>query len=582
MRRIVFLWMIAFCLFQPLPSLAQAPAAPKAPTPPQGPSEDPLGRGTPRGAVLGFIKAAQEQESERAVQYLDARQGSKLTQELARQLKVVLDSGLSAVDIDVLSAKPEGDLSDGLPPNQEHLGVVKAGSARLDILLNRVQRGETPPIWLFSAETLRSIPQIYEEIRPPWIEDLMWRPLREIRLLRYPLWEWLALLIAIPFVIGAARLLSSALLLVLRPAVYRLTGERDDRRLAAIAGPIRLLALAVAIISGASLLGLPLLARYFWSRVAGVLIILAVTWLALRVITVVADLGTLHLHRINRMDQIALARLLRRLSVVTAITLAALALLYLANVNLTAALTGLGIGGIALAFAAQKTLENLLGGILIISDRPVHVGDFCRVGDYLGTVEDIGLRSTRIRTLHRTLVSVPNGQMAAVSVENFAVRDKIWFHHTIGVRYETSADQLRYLLAEVREMLYAHPRVESETAWVRFVRFGASSFDLEIFAYVLTGDYATFLEIQEDLLLRCMDIIEGSGTRIAMPSQTSYVARDSGLDAEKSQAAIARVQRWRQDRELPFPNFAPERIAAMQNSLEYPVAESALRGSAPK
>jgi MscS family membrane protein len=577
MRRIAFLWMIVLCLFQAVPAPAQAPAAPKASTPPQTPSEDPLGRSTPRGTVIGFIKAAQDQDYERAVQYLDARQGSKVAQGLARQLKVILDRGLSAVDMDVLSAKPEGNLEDGLPPNQERLGAAKAGSERLDILLNRVQRGDGPPIWLFSAETLRGIPQIYEEVRPPWIEENIWPPLREIRFLHFPLWEWLALLLAIPCVIGAARLLSFLLLALLRRAVLRLTGEQDDRHLQTIAGPIRLLALAAAIISGASLIGLPLLARYFWSRVAGVLIILAVTWLALRVIDVVAELATLHLRRINRTDQIALAHLLRRLSAVTAIILAALALLYLANVNLTAALAGLGIGGIAIAFAAQKTLENLLGGILIVSDRPVHVGDFCRVGDFQGTVEDIGLRSTRIRTNNRTLVSVPNGQMAALSVENFAVRDKIWFHHTIGVRYETSADQLRYLLAEVRGMLYAHPRIESDSAWVRLVRFGASSLDLEVFAYVLTSDYTTYLGIQEDLLLRCMDIIEASGTRIAMPSQTAYAAQDPGLDPERSKAAIARVQRWRQDRELPFPDFAPERIAEMKDGLEYPVAESALR-----
>jgi MscS family membrane protein len=328
---------------------------------------------------------------------------------------------------------------------------------------------------------------------------------------------------------------------------------------------------------GSSLIGLPLLARYFWTRVASVLIIIAVTWLALRVIGIVADLATLRLQRIGRTDQIALARLLRRLSAVTAVTVAALALLYLANVNLTAALAGLGIGGIAIAFAAQKTLENLFGGILIISDQPVHVGDFCRVGEYMGTVEDIGLRSTRIRTLDRTLVSVPNGQMAASNVENFGAREKVWFHPTIGVRYETTADQLRFLLAEMRRLLYSHPRVEAESARVRLVRFGNSSLDIEIFAYVLTGDYATFLEIQEDLLLRIMELIEASGTSVAFPSHTTYFARDSGLDAAKSQSAAETVERWRRERELPFPNFAPERISKMRNSIEYPAPESALR-----
>jgi MscS family membrane protein len=581
MRNLGILCLIVVCLCLALPAFAQAPASPQGPTSASSQSEDPLGRSTPRGTVLGFIKAAQAQDFERAVQYLDTRQSPKLAQEVARQLKVVLDRGLSAVDVDVLSAKPDGNLEEGLPPNQERLGSAKAGAESLDILLTRVVRGQTSPLWLFSAETLRGIPQIYEEIRPPWIEEFMWKPLREIRFLRYPLWEWLVLLLAVPLGIGAARMCCAGLLLVLRPAIYRLTGERDFRQFATIAGPIRLLALAGAIIGGTSLIGLPLLARYFWTRVASVLIIVAMTWLALRVITVVADLMTLHLHRINRTDQIALTRLLRRLSTVTVILLAALALLYLANVNLTAALAGLGIGGIAIAFAAQKTLENLFGGILIISDRPVHVGDFCRVGDCMGTVEDIGLRSTWIRTLDRTLVSVPNGQMASLNVENFGAREKIWFHHTIGVRYETSADQLRYLLAEIRKLLYGHPQVESDSARIRFVRFGGPSFDLEIFAYVLTSDYATFLGIQEDLLLRIMDIIEASGTGIAVPSQMNYSATESGLDAVKSQAALATVQRWRQDRQLPFPNFAPERIAEMKNTIEYPGLESALRGTGP-
>lgn len=577
MRRIALRWMIVLCLFQALPALAQVPGVSKTPEPLPRPREDPLGRSTPRGTVLGFIKAAQAQDHERAVQFLEARQGPKLAQELSRQLKVVLDRGLSALDVDALSAKAEGDLDDGLAPNQERLGIVKAGAESLDILLTRVQRGEAPPIWLFSAETLRGIPQIYEEVRPAWIEHFMWSPLQKIRFLQYPLWAWLALLLAVPLVIGAARLLSFGLLSALRPALYRLTGERDDRRLGSITSPIRLLALAVTIMGGSSLIGLPLLARYFWTRVASVLIVIAVTWLALRVIAIVADLATLRLQHIGRTDQIALARLLRRLSAVTAVTLAALALLYLANVNLTAALAGLGIGGIAIAFAAQKTLENLFGGILIISDQPVHVGDFCRVGEYMGTVEDIGLRSTRIRTLDRTLVSVPNGQMAASNVENFAAREKVWFHPTIGVRYETTADQLRYLLAEMRRLLFSHPRVEAETARVRLVRFGNSSLDLEIFAYILTGDYATFLEIQEDLLLRIMDIIEASGTSVAFPSHTTYVARDSRLDAAKSQAAAATVERWRKERELPFPNFAPDRISKMRNSIEYPAPESALR-----
>jgi MscS family membrane protein len=205
------------------------------------------------------------------------------------------------------------------------------------------------------------------------------------------------------------------------------------------------------------------------------------------------------------------------------------------------------------------------------------VGDFCRAGDHLGTVENIGLRSTRIRTLKRTVVSIPNGQLALMSLENFAMRDKTWFHHTLHLRYETTADQLRYVLAEIRKMLYGHSKVESASARIRFVRFGNSSLDLEVFAYVLEREYEPFLHIQEDLLLRIIDIVEASGSGFALPSQTTYLAGDVGLDGAKSQKAIETVRQWREQCKLPFPNFSPETISEMDSKIEYPAPDSALR-----
>jgi MscS family membrane protein len=163
-----------------------------------------------------------------------------------------------------------------------------------------------------------------------------------------------------------------------------------------------------------------------------------------------------------------------------------------------------------------------------------------------------------------------------VNVENFGVRDKIGFRPTIGLRSETGAEPLRYVLAEIRQMLYGHPMVETASSRVRFVRFGASSLDLEIFAYVLTSDYAVFLEVQEDLLLRIMDIVEASGTALAIPSSTAYLARDGGLDKEKVARATATVTRWREAGDLPFPNCRPERIAEIENRLPYPSRDSAM------
>jgi MscS family membrane protein len=374
-----------------------------------------------------------------------------------------------------------------------------------------------------------------------------------------------------------AALLNRILIPLIRFVVQRLTAERDDRQLARVAGPVRLFTVVSTFHAVMSVLALPLLVRLFWAGLTATLDVIAVTWLIIRIIDILAELAGRHLERINRPDGTAVLGLLSRLSKAVIVTLGGLFLLYLAGVDLTPAIAGLGVGGIAVAFAAQKTLENLFGGIMISSDRPVRVGDFCRVGDCLGTIEDIGLRSTRIRTLDRTVVSVPNGQLAAMSLENFSHREKIWFHPKLRLRCETSADQLRYVLAEIRRLLYEHPKVETGSARIRFVGFGNSSLDLEIFAYVPEADYGRFLEIQEDLLLRMMDVVEQSGTGFAFPCQTTYIARDPGLDHDKSQAAMAQVRLWRERRDLPFPDYPPERIAEMENRLEYPPPESAHR-----
>ena len=340
--------------------------------------------------------------------------------------------------------------------------------------------------------------------------------------------------------------------------------------------PLRLLFFATSLSLGARIVS-TLLARLVWSRLSTILMVTAFAWLFLRIIDFASLRFTLYLRRTRAQHQIAAVQLFRGAAKALTIIIAVLAVLKTQGVDLSTAIAGLGIGGLALAFAAQKTIENLFGTVTLVADQPVRVGDFCRIGDTLGTIENIGLRSTRIRTLNRTVVSVPNGQVASMILENFAPRDKMWFSHKIGLRYETTADQLRYVLANIRAMLYAHPRVESESARIRFVRFGDSSLDLEIFAYVSVQDNPSFLEIQEDLLLRIMDIVETSGTGIAFPSQTTYLAKDTGLDSEKSEAAVAQVKQWREKQNLPFPNHSPETIMKIQDSLDYPPPESAVR-----
>ena len=361
-------------------------------------------------------------------------------------------------------------------------------------------------------------------VQPLFIEQYLPEPLRTIRWLSVPLYRWIAILLFIPLFFGLAALASRLLVASLRPLLRRFTRELDERKLASL-GPLRLLVLAL-FCYGASFFGLTLTARHIWEGVAATLTVLALCWLSLRLMDVVTGSTLERLRRASRREATALVRLINRLSKAAAVIVAGLVLLYLSGIDPTAVLAGLGVGGLAIGFGAQRTIENLFGGIMVITDKPVNVGDACRVGDFFGSVEDIGLRSTRIRTLDRTVVSIPNGQLATMSLENFAVRDRTWFHHTIGLSVQTTAEQMRTVLTGSRQLLEAHPRVDASSARTRFIRFGRWSMDVEVFAYVLERDPPTFLAIQEELLLGIMDIIDTSGTSVALPPSATSVADD--------------------------------------------------------
>jgi len=484
-------------------------------TPPseKQPAEDPLGRSTPHGAAAGLIRASEQGNFDRAAEYLDTRLARSERSELARKLWVVMDRRLVS-DASRLSSKPDGDLDDGLT-NRDRLGAVDSETGSVDVFLDRVQRGSGAPIWLIAASTLREIPRLFDEIQPPWLERQMPEWLRTARLLSVPLYRWITILLFIPLMFGGATLATRAISRVIDPPLRRFMPERDHRRAARV-GPLRVLVLAVFFYL-ASYWGVTLSGRTFWQRVAGTLMIVALCWLTLRLLNAVAELSLRRLERVHRSADTALVRLLNRLLKATTVTVAVLTFLYLSDVDLTAALTGLGVGGIAIGFGAQKTIENLFGGIMVISDKPVNVGDVCRAGEFMGTVEDIGIRSTRIRTPARTVVSVPNGLLSAMSLENLSQRDRILFQHTVALGRQTTADQMRLVLEEIRGLLDRHPRVESTSARARFIRFSTGSLDLEIFAYVLENEVPAFLAIQEDLLLGIMDILEATGTSVAFP-----------------------------------------------------------------
>ncbi len=266
----------------------------------------------------------------------------------------------------------------------------------------------------------------------------------------------------------------------------------------------------------------------------------------------------------------ALTRILFRL---LGIVVASFIVIYAAEffgVSIAPLIAGLGVGGLAIALAIRPTLENILGGLTMFADRPVRVGDFCRYGSEVGTVHEIGLRSTRIRSLERTLVTIPNAEFSQMKLENFGARDTRLLRTTLQLRYETTMDQLRYVLAELRKLLLAHPMVTEAPARVRFVDFGDYSLNVEIFAYLRCQDQNTNLAIREDILFRVAGIVKESGTEFAFPTQTVHVGRDEGLNEERSKRAETTVDAWRKSGTLPFPEFDTDVRREIEDRLDYP------------
>jgi len=282
------------------------------------------------------------------------------------------------------------------------------------------------------------------------------------------------------------------------------------------------------------------LSRSLWKDLGKILIVLGVTWLFMKMTGMLRATTVSRLTKRRSYDRVAVVGLLGRLAQIAFLIVGIFVVLHMAGVNLTAALTGLGIGGLAIAFAAQKTIENLFGGIMIISDHPIRIGDACKIGDVTGEVVDIGLRSTRVRTPDRTIVSIPNGQLATTNLENYTLRDKFWFHPVISLTQQTTADQMQMVLNSIHELLDKHPNVESSTARVRFITVRASSFDVEIFAYVLAPDFNKFLAVQEELLLQILEIVESSGTALALPTQVTHlISKRSAASTLESKQPVA-------------------------------------------
>ncbi len=531
LRRAVLPWLLALAA-APLPAQLSLSTAPPPPTPPNGEetaAADPYGRETPRGCLLGFLRATQQGSLRNAAAYLQIPPSLQAEREaIAHELQIVFDHRFVTVNVEGISRSPQGTMEDGLDPDTERVGELRGDAGLFDVLAVRVPSRDVGHVWLISWATVKECRRLFEVLDLPDIDHQVPSFFAQKRFAGLALWQLIAVVALLPLLFAFAWLMVGAIGLLIRRLRPRPPGAPLGQWVASARSPATFLVTLLLHRVAMTWLGMPALYRLYYDRVLLVLALVGLLWLLSRlidnlnrrVLSRVAPAGAAAQH-----STLTLARRALKLTAFVVVLLVGLASF---GVNLTATLAGLGIGGLALAFAAQKTLGNLFGGVAVLAENALKVGDTCRIGGQLGEVEDVTLWSTRLRTQERTVVSIPNGVVMESQIENLSRRDKFWFHPILGLVYGTTADQMRRVLEGARRMLAADPRVENEGARVRFLRLAESSLDVEIFAYVHAATMPEFLAVQEELLLGILSIVEEAGTSVAFPSRTVYLAGGGG------------------------------------------------------
>jgi MscS family membrane protein len=464
-------WLLAALVSTPV--WAQLPATPANPAAQPEAPKDALGRTSPRGTVLGFLVAGRDGNLAAASQYLDTPLKGAAAEELAQQLFTVLDRRLPTRLLE-LSDSPEGSLST-LKPGQDLIGTISSAQGNVDILVQRLAYSKAGALWLFSRGTLDQIPALFAEVNQIPVDTVLTPFLLKTRIGGVALFNWIGIFVGLPAVYYLTVLLNRFLGLLVglvgRRALQRGSGPVPK----ILPVPFRLLLIALIIREILAKVALPLLPRQVWSTIELLIAIVAFVWGAIFLNGNIERHIRKRLLRAGKLRKSAIVRLGRRLVELLIIFIGLLTAVYLLGFNPTAAMAGLGIGGVAVALAAQKTLENVLGGVSIVLDQAVGVGETLRVGNTLdtmttiGTIEEVGMRSTRIRTRDRSVVSIPNGQLATLSLENLSCKDKFWFFPGVRLRYDTTSGQMRSILEGIKSLLAHHPRVEPESIHVRFL-----------------------------------------------------------------------------------------------------------------
>jgi MscS family membrane protein len=510
MRLRFALYVLFAALVPAASSLAQTPAV-----------TDSLGRGNPRSSVTAFLEACEEKDYGKAAQYLDldkipASQRAQQGPRLAAQLEDILDSDgrFNALH---LSQEAQGNLADDPDPAIEQAATIRRRGQTFVLTMQRVTPKTGATIWLFSSATVALIPELtpHSTGTQAAIEARLPRFLVSTELLGTSLWKWIGLAALALLVILAFRMMARLLDSAFDWLVAQLPRSANWRWVRAVLEPVVVLLFVTLFVIVERIIEPSALSRLYIGRVLLMIVVWSIAWAVINLIEVFLRRLDSMLNAKQRMVSQSVIYLARRASRVVVVVAAAIVILSNWGYDMSTIIAGLGVGGIAVALAAQQTIANVFGGVSIICDNPVALGDFGNFGGLLGTVEDIGMRSTRVRTLNRTLVSVPNTAFAGMNLENYSLRDKILFNPTVQVKRSSPKEQIRHCMRELSEMLANHNDIELGASPVRINSYSSASFGIEIFAYVLTRDINAYYKVEAELFLAMDDVITSSGVELA-------------------------------------------------------------------
>ena len=522
---------------------------------------------TPQQALVALYSAFRVGDPEAAALYLDLRYIPESLEDvppvnIARGLLFIF-SQQNVLDLSRISGEPEGSLDDGLPADLEQFGTVTLSEEVIPVYLQRIEEADGTLVWRVSNATVARTPDMWDELGYSDFNVWLSQVLPEFYILGMGNFQVAILLLT---VIGGWFVTGWISLLIARLG-GRFTTPWQHALSRFLRVPLRLILYVLLIRIVIANLGLSVIAKaYLQSSPLEYLV------------TVILAFGLLNLYRDFKIRQLELqgdieyTALIKPVVVILRIVIATTAALMWADqagFNVSTLIAGLGVGSLAVALAAQKTLENVIGAITLYTARPIRPGDWCRFGQIQGTVEEIGLRSVTLRTKNRTLVTVPNSMFSSADIENFSVRDRIRFYKLLELQMPTP-DQLRAILGEFRTLFAAHPMVRQDTISIRLADIEAATAVVRLDAGILTRNYEEYLAVAEDLNLRIIEIVHQNGAIFSGPGQVLQIRDFQQAGEEKLQEVEAKLEVWRQGEGMPFPDLSEEEKRQLKNTLEYP------------